>query len=74
MWRGLMNEVNLSNNIEIYVGSVFMVKILTSSVRLSKNLSHILGNMLLLGKTGVCHNFSLLLRLCHYELFILTSS
>src|SRR5581483_5362669 len=54
--RLLMNSVNLSTNLASHFFDLVIGKILTSRLSLSKHLAHNLGNLLLLGKTGVFHN------------------
>src|SRR5438874_5827328 len=47
---------NLSTNLASHFFDLVIGKILTSSLSLSKHLAHNLGNLLLLGKSGVFHN------------------
>src|SRR5688500_7749704 len=54
--RLLMNLVNLSTNLASHFFDLVIGKILTSRLSLSKHLAHNLGNLLLLGKSGVFHN------------------
>src|SRR5690606_25658995 len=54
--RLLMNYGNLSTNLARPFFDLVIGKILTSRLSLSKHLAHNLGNLLLLGKTGVFHN------------------
>src|SRR5258708_3504212 len=53
--RLLMNQVNLSTNLASHFFDLVIGKILTSRLSLSKHLAHNLGNLLLLGMSGVYH-------------------
>src|SRR5581483_7270471 len=54
--RLLMNCGSLSTNLASHFFDLVIGKILTSRLSLSKHLAHNLGNLLWLGKIGVCHN------------------